>query len=107
MPIVEAQCIGKAFDNLNSRAYFPGFVQDYDTENEKLNSLTTNDGKWIFQYDGHRGGPARKQATTKAEVPQTIEAAPAKPKKTMSEAHKKKMAEGRARNKALKESEAA
>lgn len=57
--LVEAKCIASAFDNRNSRHYTPGYLQDYDTDNEQLNSLLAG-GKWVFQYPGHEGGPGEK-----------------------------------------------
>jgi hypothetical protein len=72
--IVEAKCLVEAYDNQHSRHYFPGFVQDFDTENERLNALVTVGGKWIFQYPGHEGGPAKKVADAVKPVTQPVQA---------------------------------
>lgn len=115
--IVEARCIVEAYDNQNARHYFPGFVHDYDTENEKLNVLVTVGGKWVFQYPGHEGGPAREDKVFKRieavdpdvkmkfkATPETVVERPLgkKANRPLSEAHKAAMIAGRARKKAEK-----
>lgn len=61
---MKAECIYAAFDNKTSASYLPGPVEDFDTENVPLNSLTTPGGLWVFQYPGHEGGPEKKEIKT-------------------------------------------
>lgn len=118
--IVEAMCVADAFDNgvkgvAEPRRYFRGPVPDFDTENTRLTALTTNRGEWVFQYPGHTGfsqewlAQNTKQTPKAAEVPVEVQAPPKKttPKRTMSEAHKKKMKEAREAARARKAEKAA
>jgi hypothetical protein len=101
--IVEAQCLEKAFDNQTGRSFFPGFVQDYDTENRQLNSLTTSGGKWIFQYPGHQGGPGKEIVPDPVKIKAKAEPKPDKRRQKMSPERIRQMMEGRARKRAERE----
>lgn len=75
--IVEANCIAECFDNAvqgqEPRYYYRGPVRNYDTDNRRLNGLTTPRGDWVFQYPGHEGKnpnwtpPRRMSEAAKAE----------------------------------------
>lgn len=107
MPIVEAKCLGRAFDHKTTRYYVPGVVADYDTDNDQLNSLTTPGGDWLFQYPGHEGKVPKLEA--KSKLPEPAKEPPKEDKryKPMSAEHKKKMADARALRKAKREEMAA
>lgn len=119
--ILQAECIYPAFDNQTSRPYFPGPVSDYDADNEKLNSLTTPGGMWVFQYPGHEGKASKPELVQKPAAAQEVPKETAKSvapeasidnrKKPMSPERKAQLADslakGRAAKKARLESAAA
>lgn len=123
--IVEAMCIGDAFDNgkkgvREPRRYYRGSVPDFDTENIYLNALTNGRGEWMFQYPGHEGvdpqwhGQNRKQPKVEtAQVAVEIEpvSQPAKSDKRkgrkLTDAQIQKMKNGAAAARARKQEQAA
>jgi hypothetical protein len=114
--IVQAACLAVAWDSIACKRYEPGMGPladgryEIDTDSQ-LVTLTTIRGEWVFQYPGHEGKDPNYDIKRKAIIARGEVAVPAavasesvpvseKPKQKMTEAHKKKMADGRARRKA-------
>jgi hypothetical protein len=107
---VAATCIMRAWESNANLPFDPGMGPlpggQYEIDSEGiLATLTTPAGLWVFQYPGHEGkDPAfvgrSGKATPAPAVAQAAAPVPEKTKQKMTEAHKKKMADGRARRKA-------
>lgn len=65
--LVKAECLVKSWDSNAALMYEPGACE-IDTENKALLSMVTVGGKYVFQYPGHTGGPA-KPGTAPVQAP--------------------------------------
>jgi hypothetical protein len=81
----------------------PDGCYEIDADSQ-LSTLTTIRGLWLFQYPGHEGKATEKP---KLVVSQAVAQTTERPKRTMSDALKKKMAAGRAARKAAREASVA
>lgn len=65
--LVKAECLVKSWDSAEAFMFepgggpLPGGLYEIDTANTALTSMLTVGGKWVFQYDGHRGYPGRQE----------------------------------------------
>ena len=131
MPLVAAKCLAEAWGPMAGTTqcakYYPnrgpleGGLYEIET-GTALDNLTVpgTNGLWLFQYPGHEGVDPefqqkkererrkyeQKQRQQEVETPQAVAEQP-KPKKVLSEAQKKKMADGRAKRKAARQQAAA
>jgi hypothetical protein len=109
--MVQAKCILFAWDSVGCRSYEPGKgkleggLYEIDPESQ-LAELTTAKGDYIFQWEGHEKKAGFKPKLVVEPRPQEQDA-PERPKRTMSDALKKKMAAGRAARKAAREASVA
>ncbi len=99
MPIVQAKCVMKAWDSKAAILYEPGETVEIDTEGQ-LATLTTPMGEYVFQYEGHVRVPRKEVVSVPAKTPENKTPFADKPKKKLSDEHKRKLIEGRAAKKA-------
>lgn len=108
--LVQAECLIRAWDSNEAVMYEPGMgplpggLYEIDTDNVALTSLIAVGGKWVFQYEGHTGGPGKTRPAVA--VQPAVEAKPVDRRKIkkgpMSAEQKAKLKEAMAAARAAK-----